>query len=56
VKIGDTVDATVELVELIKDRQRARLACRCKVGETVVLEGEAIVKIPLRAQGSKSVV
>ncbi len=52
VKIGDTVDATVEVVELIGQRQRARLSCRCKVGNTVVLEGEAIVKIPLRPRGS----
>jgi 3-hydroxybutyryl-CoA dehydratase len=51
VKIGDTVDATVEVVELIEAKQRARLACRCKVGATVVLEGEAIVKIPRRPQG-----
>src|SRR5213596_67756 len=32
VKIGDTVDATVEVVELIEPKQRARLSCRCKVG------------------------
>jgi 3-hydroxybutyryl-CoA dehydratase len=51
VKIGDTVDAMVEVVELIAQKQRARLACTCKVGATVVLEGEAIVKIPRRAQG-----
>jgi 3-hydroxybutyryl-CoA dehydratase len=53
VKIGDTVDATVEVVELIEQRQRARLSCQCKVGNTVVLEGEAIVKIPRRPQGSE---
>ena len=40
VKIGDTVDATVEVVELIEPKQRARLSCRCKVGNTVVLEGD----------------
>jgi 3-hydroxybutyryl-CoA dehydratase len=51
VKIGDTVDAMVEVVELIEQKQRARLACTCKVGATVVLEGEAIVKIPRRPQG-----
>jgi len=50
VKIGDTVDVSVEVVELIKERQRARLSCRCRVGDTVVLEGEAVVKIPPRAQ------
>jgi 3-hydroxybutyryl-CoA dehydratase len=51
VKIGDTVDAMVEVVELIEQKQRARLACTCKVGATVVLEGEAVVKIPRRPQG-----
>src|SRR5262245_39491123 len=50
VKIGDTVDATVEVIELIEAKQRARLTCRCKVGATVVLEGEAVVKIPRRPQ------
>jgi 3-hydroxybutyryl-CoA dehydratase len=54
VKIGDTVDATVEVVELIEPKQRARLSCQCKVGSTVVLEGEALVKIPVRPQGSKT--
>jgi 3-hydroxybutyryl-CoA dehydratase len=54
VKIGDTVDATVEVVELIEPKQRARLSCRCKVGNTVVLEGEAVVKIPLRPPDSKT--
>jgi 3-hydroxybutyryl-CoA dehydratase len=50
VKIGDTVVAIVEVVELIEQRQRARLSCRCKVSDKVVLEGEAIVKVPRRPQ------
>jgi 3-hydroxybutyryl-CoA dehydratase len=50
VKIGDTVEAIVEVVELIEHSQRARLSCKCRVGDTVVLAGEAIVKIPLRQQ------
>jgi 3-hydroxybutyryl-CoA dehydratase len=50
VKIGDTVDATVEVVELNEQRQRATLSCKCTVGDTVVLEGEAIVKVPRREQ------
>jgi len=48
VKIGDTVEARVEVVELVAERQRARLSCQCRVGGTVVLEGEAVVKIPRR--------
>jgi 3-hydroxybutyryl-CoA dehydratase len=51
VKIGDTVEATVEVAELVAAKQRARLSCRCKVGDTVVLEGEAVVKVPLRGEG-----
>ena len=48
VKIGDTVEATVEVVELEPRGRRANLRCRCTVGATVVLEGEAIVKVPAR--------
>jgi 3-hydroxybutyryl-CoA dehydratase len=48
VRIGDTVEASVELVELIDKGRRAKLACQCRVGDTVVLEGEAEVKIPAR--------
>ena len=48
VRIGDTVEASVEIVELSEKGNRAKLACQCKVGDTVVLEGEAIVKIPAR--------
>lgn len=48
VKIGDTVEASVEVVELDAQRQRAKLKCLCTVGETHVLEGEAVVKVPRR--------
>ena len=50
VKIGDTIDAIVEVAELSEKRQRATLSCQCKVGSTVVLEGEAVVKVPRREQ------
>ena len=56
VKIGDTVEAIVEVTELIPSRQRARLSCKCKVGATVVLEGEAVVKIPLRPKNLREAV
>lgn len=51
VKIGDTVDAIVEVNELNAKRQRAKLRCECRVGETTVLEGEAVVKVPRREEG-----
>jgi 3-hydroxybutyryl-CoA dehydratase len=49
VRIGDVVVAEVEITELIEKGSRASLACRCRVGEILVLEGEALVKIPRKA-------
>jgi 3-hydroxybutyryl-CoA dehydratase len=50
VRIGDTVEASVEVVELNTHGHRAKLLCKCIVGSTLVLEGEAIVKVPPRSQ------
>ena len=46
VRIGDQVDVSVTVAELIPERQRARLTCICKVREEIVLDGEALVKVP----------
>ena len=48
VKIGDTVEVRVAVAELILDRHRARLTCTCTVDGEVVLDGEALVKVPSR--------
>ncbi len=48
VRIGDRVDVEVTVGELIRERARARLVCACAVGDTLVLDGEALVKVPLR--------
>lgn len=48
VRIGDDVAASVEIVELVEKGRRAKLKCECRVGDTLVLEGEAEVKIPAR--------
>ena len=50
VKIGDVVRASVEVVELVEKGRRVKLICRCRVGDTLVLEGEALVKVPARSQ------
>ena len=50
VRIGDTVDVVVEVVELIDKGRRARLHCECLVGDTVVLDGEAQIKVPPRPE------
>ena len=52
VRIGDHVEAIVEVVELTEKGRRVKLACRCMVGGTLVLEGEALVKVPGRPEGN----
>jgi 3-hydroxybutyryl-CoA dehydratase len=46
VRIGDTVEVIVAVAELVPERYRARLTCTCVVGTEVVLDGEALVKVP----------
>ncbi|SHL44399.1 MaoC family dehydratase [Roseibium suaedae] len=50
VRIGDDVLVTVRVEELLERGNRARLSCVCSVGDTVVLEGEALVKVPSRSE------
>lgn len=50
VRIGDTVDVDVVVAELAPERRRARLACTCSVAGEVVLDGEALVKVPARPE------
>ena len=50
VRIGDVVEVKVEVAELIPERRRARLACTCSVGDEVVLDGEALVKVPKKEE------
>jgi 3-hydroxybutyryl-CoA dehydratase len=53
VNIGDTVDATVTVAALIPERQRATLTCICRVGAEIVLEGDALVKVPSMAKSKR---
>jgi 3-hydroxybutyryl-CoA dehydratase len=50
VKIGDTVMATCTVTELVPEKRRAILSTVCKVGDTVVIEGEATVMAPSRGK------
>lgn len=43
VRPGDTVVALVEVRDIDLARRRVSLDCRCTVGDTVVLSGEALV-------------
>ncbi|HEX5538607.1 MAG TPA: MaoC family dehydratase [Methylophilaceae bacterium] len=53
VKIGDTVEVSVTVAELLPEKFRARLACVCSVEGEVVLDGEAWVKVPSKAGGGR---
>mgnify|MGYP000601127221 FL=1 len=48
VRIGDDVKVIVTVEELLERGNRARLSCICSVDDTIVLEGEALVKVPGR--------
>jgi len=43
VRIGDTVTATCTVKEVLAEKRRVSFDCNCKVGDTVVVEGEAVV-------------
>lgn len=48
VRPGDRVDASVAVRVVDPDRRRVTLDCACRVGDTVVLDGEALVLAPSR--------
>lgn len=48
VKIGDTVTARCEIVEIVPDRKRIKLRTECLCGDKVVLDGEAVILVPSR--------
>ena len=43
VRPGDTVHATVTVNELFPEKRRVSLSTVCRVGDTVVIDGEALV-------------
>jgi 3-hydroxybutyryl-CoA dehydratase len=49
VRIGDVVTVTVEVVELVAQGRKVRLACEAAVDGRLVLDGEAVVSVPARA-------
>jgi 3-hydroxybutyryl-CoA dehydratase len=50
VRIGDTVTAICTVREVIAEKRRVMFDCVCKVGEIVVIEGEAMVMPPAKAK------
>jgi 3-hydroxybutyryl-CoA dehydratase len=53
VKIGDNVEVSVTVADLDPERRRARLTCICVVGGEVVLDGEALVKVPSQSASGR---
>jgi len=49
VRAGDTVVARATVTAIAPDKKRVTLATICQVGDTVVIEGEAVVMVPSRA-------
>jgi 3-hydroxybutyryl-CoA dehydratase len=48
VKIGDEVVTTVKVAELIPEKRRAKFDCVCTVNGKPVVQGEAVLMVPLR--------
>jgi 3-hydroxybutyryl-CoA dehydratase len=48
VRIGDVVEARVTVAEIILERNRVVLATTCTVGDTIVIDGDALVMPPKR--------
>ncbi len=51
VRIGDKLAATCTVREVIAEKRRVIFDCVCKVGDLVVIEGEAMVMAPSRPKG-----
>lgn len=50
VRIGDTVIATATVTDIDTARRRVKLSTVCRVGETVVVDGEAETLVETRAK------
>ena len=48
VRIGDKVEARVTVTDIIREKARVVLKTVCRVGETVVIDGDALVMVPAR--------
>lgn len=46
VRIGDTVEARVTVAEIIQEKRRILMRTECRVDDTVVVEGEALIWNP----------
>ena len=49
VRHGDVVKTVVEVTNIAEAKSRVSFTTRCSVGETVVIDGDAIIMVPSRA-------
>lgn len=52
VRIGDTVLTSVEVTAIDTEKRRVSFKSRCKVGSTVVIDGDALIMVPSRAKAA----
>lgn len=52
VRIADTVVASVEVTAIDPAKKRVSFKSRCKVGSTVVIDGDALILVPSRARAA----
>ena len=46
VRIGDTVEAEITITGIVEEKARVTLNTVCRVGDTVVIDGDALVLVP----------
>jgi len=49
VRPGDQVDVVCKVIDMVPEKRRITVDCVCRVGDIVVLSGEAEVLVPSRA-------
>ena len=49
VRIGDTVEAQITVADIVPEKGRVLMKTVCRVGDTVVLDGEATAFVPKKA-------
>jgi 3-hydroxybutyryl-CoA dehydratase len=49
VRPGDKVETVITVAEVVADKKRVVLKTQCRVGATVVIDGEATVLVPSKS-------
>ncbi|MGB1548140.1 MAG: (R)-hydratase, partial [Alphaproteobacteria bacterium] len=52
VKVGDTVLAKVTVTEIQPEKRRVHLKTECLIGETLIIDGDAVVMVDSKASAT----